>query len=243
MWFCFHCRTAPPGIKGVYKSVKKLEAKHTNLENRQDKLEDRIIKLEDLERRVDKLEKDENKIGLKDDDKNQREVLQVATEVANEIMEEYKEKEKRKLHIVFQNLPECENDKEEIQRIIREIGISAAMNDTERVGVKREGQHRTLRMRCDSFEKKKDILGAARKLRDSDSETLKNVYIRPDLTKKEREEAYLRREELRARRREEGTWVIRKNMVVQINAATGKEIETITTKNGPHAPFHDGPSS
>jgi pimeloyl-CoA synthetase len=104
-----------------------------------------------LERRVDKLENDENKVGLKGEDKNQGEVLQVATEVAKEIMEEYKERERRKLHIVFQNLPESENDKEEIQRIMREIGISAAVNDTERVGVKREGQHRTLRMCCDSL--------------------------------------------------------------------------------------------
>lgn len=242
MWFCFHCRTALPGIKGVYKSVKKLESKHTNLEYRQGILEDRVTKLEELESRVDKLENDESKAGLKGEDKikNQGEVVQVATEVAKEIMEEYKEKERRKLHVVFQNLPESVNDNEEVQKIMREIGILTAVNDTERVGVKREGQHRTLRMCCKSFEEKKDILGAARKLRDSDNETLKNVYIRPDLTKKEREEAYLRREELRARRREGGTWIIRRNRVVQINAATGKEIEIITAKNGPYAPFRDG---
>ena len=73
-----------------------------------------------------------------------------------------------------------------------------------RIGVRNSGKCRPLRLTIDSLENKKKIIEAARlKVKYTDDEIAKNVYFHPDLTKKQRNEAFARRESRRLMKEEE----------------------------------------
>ena len=73
-----------------------------------------------------------------------------------------------------------------------------------RIGVRKPGKCRPLRLTVVSSESKKKIIEAARiKVKKSEDEMTRNVYFHPDLTKKQRNEAFTRRESRRLLKEEE----------------------------------------
>ena len=75
-----------------------------------------------------------------------------------------------------------------------------------------------MRVQCKSKEYRDNILGFARKLRNS--KDYKNVYINPDLTKMQREQSRKIRDELKSRRDKGESVIIRKGQIVPFDIST-----------------------
>ena len=135
--------------------------------------------------------------------KNGTETVKVMTEV----FDSYMDKERRKLNLVVYNLPEPDasipNKNECDQALFKEMikdGLKLIVQPTRsfRVGRKLEGRPRLLIVTVENIDIKIDILKLASQLRHLDR--WRNVFINPDLSKKEREEGKLLRDKLAARR-------------------------------------------
>jgi hypothetical protein len=99
-----------------------------------------------------------------------------------------------------------------------EFDIKNTVFETERVGSKVQCNERMVRIKFKNAKDRKDVLAKAKDLRESENEAHKNVYIRPDMTKKQRERSKNLKEEL-SRRREENPgkrFIIRRYEVVEI---------------------------
>lgn len=179
MWFCVHCRISNPGVKKMLIRVTKLE------ENQSSVLE-----------RLDNLEQQSEGI----DDK-----------IKGAIMEQ-REIDARKLNIICFGLKESteENavirnadDKAKLNHIINNVlEISEnefSVGDTPvRIGRFDEAKTRPLKFAAKSFESKKKLLEVARnKLKTLNDPECKDLFFKPDLTKKQRAEAFSRRENRR----------------------------------------------
>lgn len=102
-----------------------------------------------------------------------------------------------------QDTPESRNE-EDYDKV---INITSAVMELEnprlmftarpiRIGVKKPGRCRPLCLTVDKPESKKRIIEAARlKVKESEDEMVRNIYFHPDLTKKQRDEAFARRGE------------------------------------------------
>ena len=188
LWFCNHCRVSFKGVKKMLFTVSKLEQKQEQLELKQDDMQEKQV---EMKNRLDNLESS----GI--------------DEKTKEAISEQRERELRKLSFMCFGLPESELDttegrnNEDFQRI-REI-TSYVMEIDEpdqifnvkpvRIGERKPGRCRPLRLTIDSVESKKKVLEAARmKMKNSNDEMTRNVYFHPDLTRKQRQEAFERRE-------------------------------------------------
>ena len=129
-----------------------------------------------------------------------------------ENMEEMQDKERRKLNIIMENVPEVSsedenNRKEGDIKVVAEIfskdlelqGITPL--SITRLGRLKE-KVRPIRICLDSENSKQLVLSAAKKLRNSPEESAKRIYIDPDLTQTERKRNFELRQELRKRRNE-----------------------------------------
>ena len=68
------------------------------------------------------------------------------------------------------------------------------------------------------------MIKRSKELKELDNPDIKNIFIAPDLTKKEREEQYKLKEELREKRDEGGKWIIKKDKAVKLD-------DTINNRN------------
>ena len=139
------------------------------------------------------------------------------------------EKEKRLKNLIFFNLKES-NQAEPVSRykedetnckeiIVKELGLDhmegIGMENLIRLG-KKNDRNRPLLVKLRSEEEVRMILRVASKLRHS--EKFERVYISRDLTLEERTKEKGLREELREKRKgDNGTFIIRKGRIVQIN--------------------------
>ncbi len=122
---------------------------------------------------------------------------------------ENEEIEKRKTSLVIRGLPEQVegvNDLDLCKELLAALSIDYTPKKATRLGKKRpDGSSRHMRLELDEPDHQKDILGKAKTLKDCNAEGLhfnpKVVYIDPDLTKLQREAAFLQRQ----RRRKGGT--------------------------------------
>ena len=124
----------------------------------------------------------------------------IATTIVTALNEE-KEKEKRRLNLIFHNLPESVSDVSETRKTddikaVREVisdylGAHAQVSNVVRLGKKTPSvatKPRLLKITVDSVASKTFILRNCTKLRNADqSSYLRKVYISPDLTPTERE--------------------------------------------------------
>ena len=190
MWFCHHCRTSFTGVRKMVCRVTKIEQKQVDLDEKQEAMNKRLDELENS--RI------ESKI--------------------REALLEQKERDIRKLNLMVFGLPESDQDtpesrnEEDYDKI---INITSAVMELEnprlmftarpiRIGVKKPGRCRPLRLTVDKPESKKRIIEAVRpKVKESEDEMVRNVYFHPDLTKKQRDEAFARRESRRLLKEEE----------------------------------------
>ena len=187
MWFCSHCLTAFPGVK-------KMMLKMGSLEDRVDKLETRVEQIEKAPQNPDKK----------------------VEHIVREEIREVQDIQSRKLNLVCFNLPESDqemledrkmDDVRQLQNIIDDdmqlIDSEIRIKNPIRLGKKDDGQEtqkRPLMFSVDAFEVKREILKGNAKLKQHQDEMKKKVFITPDLTKKQRDEAFKLREELRYRR-------------------------------------------
>ena len=140
------------------------------------------------------------------------------------ILDDYLDKEKRKLNVVVHNLPEeigetaserSAKDQAAFQTLVME-GLKLRINTTKsfRAGRKMADKPRLLIVTMDSVEAKVDLLSLVSQLKET---RYKHIYINPDLTKLEREEGKKLRAELKSRREAgERNLTIRRGKVVSL---------------------------
>ena len=176
--------------------------------------------------RMDKLE--ERKPELTERDLDERIEMKV-----NEALEEMQEREKRRMNVVFVNVPESEadtpeerkkEDLEKIATIVRTVSdvTKDDMTDPTRLGAKvigKDKRPRMLRMTVRNEETKKKLLTNARKIEGKGRD---RVYINQDRTPKEREIFRKLREELMEKRKENHDLVIRDNKIVPKRGGEGQ---------------------
>ena len=149
------------------------------------------------------------------------------TGTAEALIEEIRERERRKLNLIFFNMPEgggadVENRKKHdldgVRTLLNKVQINVPLSKPTRLG--NGTVPRPLRITTSSVEDKMSILRAASKLQDPESAT--KVYINRDMTPTEQEETKKLVEEKKTKQNEsrqsgdlETTWIIRKGKVIK----------------------------
>lgn len=195
MWFCSNCLTAFPGVK-------KFMIRMGTLEDKFDKLEQRV---ENLEKQPSTIE------NVKD--------------IVREEVREIRDIESRRLHMICFNLPESSDEDPDQRKNDDETNLKGLI-DTDmnlrdqnievenpvRLGKRTHNPHnetddmsskvtRPLRFKVQNFEDKRKILQGNTQLKRNADEKISKIYLTPDLTKKQREDSFKLREELRYRSR------------------------------------------
>ena len=190
-----------------------------------------------LTQRLDKLE---NLVKTKVDLSTLKSTVKDAVKenIAQEVEQAIKEKqlrEEKKDSIIIFNVPECDfvnaedrkaADHSKLQEIAaNHLEVEIAEGDIAnivRVGSKKGDGPRPMRVKIKNKSVRNQILKKADTLKASKDRTIKKVYIVPDQTEKQREEARKLREERNRRRQEaeargeiENIWVIRQGKLVQ----------------------------
>ena len=215
MWFCKACITALPGLKKLLVRVTACENEQTEIKQRVTQLENKEeamnVKSIDFEKRITTLETQDQTRDLAP---NKEANL---SDLVDNVLSERADQEKRKLNLMCINLKESDKDSPSDRRdedfdnlqylLVDQLGIDSniEISDLVRLGKKNTDQTkvRPLRFKVKDLESKNIILRAGKYLRNSMDETIKNIFITPDLTKQQRDEAYkLRRE--KKQREDEG---------------------------------------
>ena len=189
---CHHCRSTLPSVKKLLASVASLEE------------------------RLSKMEKNG---AVKCD----REVIR---EIIQEERDEEKEIEMRKLHVIIHSLPESKgtsvedkkaDDKGEVLSILNDVlNLDVQTENIMRLGKNIENREkaRPVRFSVENFEGKRKVLDASRRLKNH--EKYSSIFLTPDLTPKQRKQAFELREEKRMRERNgESGLMIRKGRIVK----------------------------
>ena len=120
------------------------------------------------------------------------------------------DRERRKKNLIIHNLPEPTVGDTDEQRTTGDLQAISGLLDSEfgvsrnqvskpvRLGAKKSNKPRLLKIEISDVNVKRNILKQATKLRSSS--TYGNIYISPDLTRKEREHSKALREELLRRK-------------------------------------------
>ena len=139
-------------------------------------------------------------------------------------VDEFVDRERRKMNLMIYNLPESDkqtnierrnNDAAVFCNIIREeFKLNIKVASTTRLGRFDASRNRPLLVTLEDMETKREILGHAKELRQSES--WGNIYISPDLTPTERERDKKLRTELKQRRDDgERDIIIRNGKIVK----------------------------
>ena len=117
-------------------------------------------------------------------------------QLASKIVDEYKDRERHKLNLIFHKIPEPsstdtaqrrEDDKKFVFNVVKEIGVKDVDNiTTVRLGQFSESRVRLLKVEVGNLTLKRSILANAKKLRNANSEQLRKIYITPNLSYQER---------------------------------------------------------
>ena len=221
-WFCSECEK--PAITAV-KTDKDIEercaAYMTSITNRLEKIESSLERKADVEQ-VNRLDQRMRSLENKRIPENSE---QVATNTISETISEQRERENRANNIILFNIPE--SDKQDPQERTREdtdfvMDVFQAMEIEDRdliekcirIGRKVSGRSRLTRVTLKHQGTKGNILRKSRALENTDQ--FSEVYIRPDLTRLQRTEQRVLREELKSRRdKGEDNIFIRRGKIVQ----------------------------
>ena len=221
-WYCNYCHR---GAKKLIKKIKKIEKKQDDDTKEIKSAVERITKLEEsnntTSERITKLEENNNETGGNPVNID----TLVASKVSEEI-EEYRERELRKLNIILHNVPESKEESVEerraddtrmIKEIARKINVlQIEITKIVRLGEKPEaGKNRLMRVTLENTTQKRNMLQNAKKLRDAKDGIMDKIYISPDLSKKAREKGKKLRDELNRRRKNgEANLVISKGKII-----------------------------
>ena len=94
--------------------------------------------------------------------------------------------------------------------------------EARRLGLKKDSKPRPLKLVFANLQTKRDVLRNAKKLRVSETEALKNVYINPDLTVKQKEADKKLRKEMWERRENGENVVIHRNKIIEASHTVRK---------------------
>lgn len=192
------------------------------LTSRVDALETKETNHDDLVKRVEELEALEEAVGGQE----RSETEQMVKDEVRKGIDEYREREARKLNLILHNVPEPQGetpeqrklqDMEQVDKILEDIGCPMAKSESAfRLGKVIPNKTRLLKVRLPSSTLKRDALSKAKTLRHSTVEDNRKIYISPDLTPAAREEGKRVRELLKLRRdKGETNLVIRRGEIVR----------------------------
>lgn len=146
------------------------------------------------------------------------------SQAVSSVLNEEKEKSKRRLNVILHNIPESNAENAEMRKqhdvdtakaiVNQHLGIPASIPQTVRLG-KKSDKPRLLRITVGSDEEKAEILRNCTKIRTiSEPEYLSRVFITPDLTKKEREENKALRNKLKEMNNGQNKYQIKNGRIV-----------------------------
>ena len=197
IWFCRHCRIALPGMKDILKSVNQLDKSHTVLMGKHDA----------LERRVEVLE-----------ERNTEDSSLSMMDTIKEEVQEAMLMERKKTALIVRGVPAKGKDREEIKHILVTLEMTEEFKqkpEPTRLGKSNDRtKSRLIKIECETTDQKYMMLKRSKAL--ARQESTRDVYIGPDLTRKERLANKDLREELNAKRArgEEENIAIRRNEIV-----------------------------
>lgn len=190
---------------------------------------------EELEARVSMLEEQ--------DPVDARKIDKMIEEKVAQQIDAYREREARKLNLIIHNMkePEAETpherkdlDLKEMENLLESLECDdTEVVDVQRLGQKQENKPRLILLKTKKVAQKRKILMSAKKLRESEEEDKKKIFITPDMSKEMREQNRKLRQELRERREAgEGDLVIRQGKIVPrdlITSSTFRNTENSET--------------
>ncbi|XP_060573927.1 uncharacterized protein LOC132731720 [Ruditapes philippinarum] len=209
LWICKHCRISMPGFHKLSKRLSVLEETSLKVEKKHKDFELKIKSLEDKLSQV--LEKRPNEVINIQENVNGGSTGSIS-DVVNQVLNEQKDRESRRLNVICYGLPESVKESQEerknddntrISSILSEImNLSeVSFSETVRLGRYDGEKTRPTRFSVNSIETKQKILERARvNVRNSSVDLCKNLYFQSDLTLKQREEAYKLRCERRMKK-------------------------------------------
>ena len=196
----FTCKTCSPG-----KGSNRKDPTQTKL--------DQILRLlENQDKRIKELEKMEQVNQILTPEGLNKKIEEAVEKKLNEMQEDHEDKEKRRRNIIISNIVECnDNDREirkqaDLKRVkakLEEIaeGLGNEISDPIRLGRFEAGKPpRPIKVTVKSERVKGYILANARKIRQTETDNRKKVWVNADQTKKERDASKALREELKRRR-------------------------------------------
>ena len=210
LWVCAGCRES--------------DKEHTGERCRLEAKLDRMMKMmEDLTSRLLELEKERTVVSI--DEKIEKQV----EKKVNEWFVEEREKDKRKLNVIWVNVPESEGDtgeerqKNDLEKVARMVGgisdvPAGDISEPLRLGRRDIGhgkKPRVLRVTVRTEEAKKKLLANAHKLNEGIKDSGKRVYVNHDRTEREREVFRRLRVELDEKKKDDPDLIIRGGKIVK----------------------------
>jgi len=159
---------------------------------------------------------------------------------AADIVDEYRDRERRKLNVVVYNVPESKaedssrrkkDDATFVNSIFEALEIAIPeMVDVTRLGPRNPDKNRILRVTFSDLEQKRSLLTNSKKLRLL--EKFKKVYVNPDLSFQERKTQKVLRDELTRRKKAgEKDIYIRRGQIVMKSNQTQQEMDSSPKKD------------
>ena len=193
MWFCSHCRISLPGTKKLVKRIGDLESQQSNFERQVKELKELVSK--------------------KPEENGSNHEINIG-DIVSEVLSEQNERDYRKLNVVCFGMKESDCDIIEERRadeisklnsLVHDIMNlpNTEVNDIIRLGKFVESRVRPVRFSVESVSDKQTIIERSHThVHRSPADICKNIYFQSDLTKKQRDEEYLKRVERRKRNAE-----------------------------------------
>lgn len=251
LWLCQSCKAdlPPPGATGTTPKTPKAAAAQPSapadiasmfaammqqLQRMESKLDAKAdaAEVQSLSERVNALESQMVATAAKPEPQKTEEIKSQVEEA----IDEYREREARKLNLVIFNLPESEKEEVEERRtedtaaikdLISLTGCEATPTKFLRLGARNDDRIRPVKLELESTSDKWKILKGARKLKDT---RLRTIGIAPDLSKKQRTERKQLKEEIETRKAQgEENLMIRRGRIYTNRTAPNAGIEQPTS--------------
>ena len=222
----------------------------------QTKLNEILRLLEKQEKRILELEKINQISNDLTPDSLNKKIEDAVEKKLNEMQEEHEDKVRRMKNIIISNIEECtDNDREvrkqadlaKVRAKLEEIstGLGSEVSQPVRLGRYEAGKPpRPIKVVVKSTHGKTFILANARKIKQTETDNRKKVWINADQTKKERDAARALRDELKRRREagEEdivirGDRIVKRTRIENTNETNGEA----QTAEGSAPPNEGGP--
>ena len=242
----------------AYVCVRKLAGFKWYCDGCNDKVNTLIVKAVSLESQVHTIQTEHNEIKQRLTIVEKKLAGSVNKEIATALNEKVNI-DRRKLNLIVYNLPEQVNDGETVwdnpEKIEKDINqISTILSEELQIKITstskisnalRLGRLKTvkpgetptprpLKIVFTDITMKREVLSSARRLRDSDKDIPKRLYINPDLTEAQRKKDKDLREEMWTRRQNGENVAIQKGEIVTVSWPVRKE-RTISKKQSPSA--------